>query len=74
MPKLNVTVDLTGVDGNAFSVLGAVARQMKRAGHADLVSEFTEEATSGDYDNLLLTVHKWVNVEFDETTDEIGAF
>jgi hypothetical protein len=49
-PKLP-DVDLVGQDGNAFAVPGRVQSAMRRAGHADLVTEFTDEATSGDYDH-----------------------
>jgi hypothetical protein len=64
MPKFpDVTVQLTGEDGNAFAVLGTVKRALRAAGHADATDEFFNEATSGDYDHLLQTVMAWVNVE-----------
>lgn len=66
MSDTKATVDLTYVDGNAFSVLGTVTREMKRQGFADQVPAFMEEATSGDYDHLLQTVHKYVDVDFQE--------
>ena len=72
-PKFpEVHVELAGRDGNAFSILGRVARAMKRAGvPATEQSEFQAEATSGDYDHLLRTVVKWVTVEApDEEEDE----
>lgn len=46
-----------------FVILGLVQRSMKRAGHADRVKEFMAEATAGDYDHLLRTCMKWVEVE-----------
>lgn len=58
----DVTVQLTGTDGNAFALIGNVARALRRAGHADVVNEFQAEATSGDYDHLLATCMKWVDV------------
>lgn len=58
----DVEVQLTGVDGNAFVVLGTVSQALRRAGYGDEVKEFQAEATSGDYDNLLATVFKWVEV------------
>lgn len=58
----DVKVELTGHDGNAFAILGAVARGLKRAGHADAVVEFTAEAVSGDYEHLLQTTMRWVVV------------
>lgn len=60
----DVTVQLVGRDGNAFAVLGAVRLALRRAGHGPAVlQEFTDEATSGDYDHLLCTAMRWVNVE-----------
>lgn len=57
-----VEVQLTSEDGNAFLVLGRVAQALKHAGHEDEVRQFMEEATAGDYDDLLATVQKWVSV------------
>jgi hypothetical protein len=57
-----VVVRLTGGDGNAFAVLGAVRRALREAGHADEVDEFFAEATSGDYDTLLRTCMRWVTI------------
>lgn len=57
-----ITVQLTGVNGNAFAVMGAVTKALKRSGHSDEVDEFVAEATSGDYDHLLQTCMKWVDV------------
>lgn len=58
----DVKVKLVGTDGNAFAIIGAVRKAMKRAGHGDRVEEFTKEATSGDYDHVLQTCMKWVDV------------
>lgn len=59
----DVKVQLTGEDGNAFTIMGAVMGALRRAG----VSEeerlrFQAEATSGDYDNLLCVCMEWVDV------------
>lgn len=59
----DVTVELTGEDGNAFAVMGAVNKALRRAGHRDATTEFMAEAMSGDYNHLLQTCMKWVNVE-----------
>ncbi len=58
----DVKVQLTGQDGNAFAVLGAVGRALRTAGHGDEVDEFMAEATSGDYGHLLATAMRWVDV------------
>ena len=59
-----VVVELSEQDGNAFSILVRVKRAMRRAGVRKYETDrFREEATSGDYDNLLQTVMRWVTVE-----------
>lgn len=63
MPKYDIDVELTGKDGNAFAILGNVTGALKKAGVEKAeVDEFIEEATSGDYDMVLRTCMKWVNV------------
>jgi len=64
MPKYpNVRVKLVGNDGNAFVVLGQVRRALKNAGISEEeIKKFTDQATSGDYDNLLNTCIEWVEV------------
>ena len=60
-PEVKVT--LLGEDGNAFYILGAVRKALLRAGVGNTECEnFVEEATSGDYNDLLTTVMKWVEV------------
>jgi hypothetical protein len=64
MPKFDVTVKLSGTDGNAFAIIGKVSSGIRKAGGtSEDVNEFHEEATSGDYNNVLTTCFKWVNVE-----------
>lgn len=59
----DITVQLSGVNGNAFSVMGAVLRALRNAGHTQATAdEFITEATSGDYTHLIRTCGKWVNV------------
>jgi hypothetical protein len=60
----NVTVKLSDRDGNAFAILGRVRRELRNAKvPLEAIEEFTKEATSGDYDNVIQTSMKWVNVE-----------
>ena len=61
---------LVGVDGNAFSVMGYTAKALKRSGHSDLVDQMREEATSGDYDNLLSVCMKYIDIANEEEEDE----
>jgi hypothetical protein len=58
-----IEVQLTGNDGNAFAVMGAVKQALKRAKvSADEISEYTKQSMSGDYDNLLRVAMSWVTV------------
>jgi hypothetical protein len=62
-PKYPITVQLTGNDGNAFAIMASVSRALKDHGvDPEEVSTFTQEAMSGDYDNLLRTAMRWVEV------------
>ena len=54
----HIEVQLTGSDGNAFAIIGKV----KRALPSDVQAEFMAEATSGDYNNVLATAMRWVNI------------
>ena len=65
MPKYpNVTVQLTGNDGNAFVILGSCINAMRRAKISQEERDaFQKEATSGNYDDLLVTCMNWLNVE-----------
>lgn len=56
-------VKLTGTDGNAFAIIGKVREALRKAKYpADKISEFSKEAMSGDYNHLLQTCMKWVDV------------
>ena len=56
-------VTLVGQDGNAFVVLGTVTAALKRAGVPKAERDaFVAEATAGDYDHLLATAMRWVDV------------
>jgi len=66
----NCVVQLSGTDGNAVSVFRTVHRELRKYlvdeegfSPEDAQAEadaFQEEATSGDYDNVLITCHRWV--------------
>lgn len=69
----HINIPLVGQDGNAFAILGRVKRIMRRADLPDSEWQaFHTEATSGNYDNLLLTVMKWFSVDeqLDDDYDE----
>ena len=61
--KQKPTVKLIGEDGNAFAILGRVKRALVQAGMHEEAEAFLKEATAGDYDNLLMVVQKYVDVE-----------
>ena len=65
-----IKVNLEGVDSNAFSILGAVVGAMRRGGVSQADRDaFLEEARSGDYNHLLQTVLRTVNVSMGEDDD-----
>lgn len=64
-------VELTGVDANAVAIFRTVRKALIRHLEAqgwdyqEAVKEgdaFQDEATSGDYDNVLATCHRWVSI------------
>jgi len=58
-----IEVELVGNSGNAMEIIGAVRRAMRRGGvPADQITAFSAEAMSGDYDNVLRTCMRWVEV------------
>jgi hypothetical protein len=62
--KQKPVVKLIGGDGNAFSVLGACLRVLRQAGYSQAEQvRFMKEATSGDYNQVLATAMKWLEVE-----------
>lgn len=59
-----VKVELVGQDGNAFAIIGRVSQALRRAGvKSEEVDAFRTEAMSGDYNHLLGTCMKWVDVQ-----------
>lgn len=63
-----IEVQLTGNDGNAFAIMGAVRKALKQAKvSSDEIAEYVKESTSGDYDNLLRVAMSWVTVLWQKT-------
>lgn len=69
----NVYVQLTGNDGNAGAIMGAVSQALRRELRDPAygltpeeqraeITAYREESMSGDYDNLLATAMRWVDV------------
>jgi hypothetical protein len=60
----DISVKLSGHDGNAFAILGKVSHALKAANVPECeVAEFMKEAQSGDYNKLLQVCMQWVEVE-----------
>lgn len=52
-----VNLDLVGLDGNAFMLMGAFSRQAKKEGWTkEEIAEVINECKSGNYDHLLQTL------------------
>lgn len=63
IPRYDIHVRLLGTDGNAFMVMGLVTKAMRRAGvTSEEIDKYREESMAGDYDNLLMTAMRWVDV------------
>jgi hypothetical protein len=63
-PKKKPTVKLVGNDGNAFSIMGNVTKELRKAGaDKEYINEYMEKAMSGDYNNLLAVTMNYVNVK-----------
>lgn len=59
----DITVKLTGQDGNALAIIGGVMEALRRGGvGAEEVRAFVAEATSGDYVHVIRTAMRWVEV------------
>lgn len=63
IPFTDAVVQLTGKDGNAFSIIGVVRRAIRKSNHPELEQDFMREATQGDYDQLLRACMRYVSVE-----------
>lgn len=59
----DVEVQLSGRDGNAFAIIGAVSMALKRSGHKEAADEFATAAlASPSYDDLLRLAMSTVQV------------
>lgn len=77
MAKFSATLDYTNIDGNAFSVMGAVAKAIRKSGGTEAdVKEYQDAAMSGDYNNLLRVSMEYIGMsqeyddEYDDTEDD----
>ena len=52
-----IQLDLVGIDGNAYAIMGTFQRQARREGWTkEEIDSVLKEAQSGDYDHLLKTI------------------
>ena len=59
-----VTVQLSGTDSNAGAIIGKVRRALRGGGATpEELDQYFTESTSGDWDNVIRTAMRWVNVE-----------
>jgi hypothetical protein len=59
----DVVVQLTGCDGNVFSIIGRIAQALRQHGHAGAATEFTNAAFSCEsYGEVLRLAMRTVTV------------
>lgn len=58
-----LTLKLIGEDGNAFSILGRARAVLRKANRLDEWDTFHEQATSADYNHLLVVCGEWFDVQ-----------
>lgn len=64
-----VKLNLVGLDGNAFSLMGAFSKQARREGwDNDEISYVTHKCMSGDYDNLLRTLMEYCDMDSEDVS------
>ncbi len=65
VPKYpNITVKLTGTDGNAYAIIGRVNNALIAAGiDKDERDLFKKEAMQGNYDQVIVAAFQWVNID-----------
>lgn len=54
-----VNLNLVGIDGNAFAIMGAFSKQAQKENwSAEEIKTVIDDAMSGNYDHLLATISK----------------
>jgi hypothetical protein len=63
-PEPRPVVQLSEMDGNAYAIIGAVVKALRRAGASERhVDAFVHEAMASDYDGLLQAAMRYAVVE-----------
>lgn len=61
--QTGVKVQLSGQDGNIFSIVGRCSREMKKAGFSDAATEMSSKVmASGSYDEALQIIMRYCDV------------
>ena len=60
-PDVSVVIQMSGPQGNAFFIMGAVTKALRRESvDEEIIKQYMDECTAGDYDNLLAVTEQWV--------------
>ena len=70
IPSPKAKAYLTGRDGNIFAIMGRAIKGMKHAGYSDeLITQYEEEVTKGDYWDALAVTLEYVDDHDDDSVD-----
>ena len=53
---------LVGINGNAFSIMGYVRNALKKEGLKDKIKEYTQKATTKDYNHLIAVSLEYIEL------------
>ena len=71
MADKKIKLNLVGLDGNAFALLGAFQNQARKEGWTDEeINVVSAKARSGDYNNLLRVLSNHTEDEEEKESDE----
>jgi hypothetical protein len=63
MSKTDIEVELSGHDGNIFSIMARVSKALRREGHADLALEMRTRVTQqNSYEDALAVISEYVEI------------
>ena len=61
-PTKPLIIDLSRIDGNAFSIIAAISKALRNAGASkEYINGIQSEMTSSDYDHLLQIALREIN-------------
>lgn len=70
-PEISIELDLAGEKGNVYNIMGRVVNALRKNGATEQeVHLFRNEAKSGDYNDFLATIKRWVSVDEDEEDED----